>query len=99
MMPVDTEIQAPVFPDSEGEHFSGVFQDLYQAYAHSHVLTAPAIMAMGIAAFGHAAGRRVIVKASEVSSEKVFLNTYTLLIGRSDLTAKSLTRERNLTRF
>ena len=93
VMPVDTEIQAPVFPDSEGEHFPGVFQDLYQAYAHSHVLTAPAIMAMGIAAFGHAAGRRVIVKASEVSSEKVFLNTYTLLIGRSDLTAKSDTRE------
>ena len=93
VMPVDTEIQAPVFPDSEGEHFPGVFQDLYQAYAHSHVLTAPAIMAMGIAAVGHAAGRRVIVKASEVSSEKVFLNTYTLLIGRSDLTAKSDTRE------
>ena len=93
VMPVDTEIQAPVFPDSEGEHFPGVFQDLYQAYAHSHVLTAPAIMAMGIAAVGHAAGRRVIIKSSEQSSEKVFLNTYTLLIGRSDLTAKSDTRE------
>ena len=25
VMPVDTEIQAPVFPDSEGEHFPGVF--------------------------------------------------------------------------
>ena len=92
-MPVDTEIQAPIFPDSDGEHFPGVFQDLYKAYSQTHVLTAPAIMAMGIAAVGHAAGRRVIVKASEVSSEKVFLNTYTLLIGRSDLTAKSDTRE------
>ena len=50
-------------------------------------------MAMGIAAVGHAAGRRVIIKSSEQSSEKVFLNTYTLLIGRSDLTAKSDTRE------
>ena len=93
VMPVDTEIQAPIFPDSDGEHFPGVFQDLYKAYSQTHVLTAPAIMAMGIAAVGHAAGRRVIVKASEVSSEKVFLNTYTLLIGRSDLTAKSDTRE------
>ena len=93
VMPVDTEIQAPVFPDSDGEHFPGVFQDLYKAYSQTHVLTAPAIMAMGIAAVGHAAGRRVIVKASELSSEKVFLNTYTLLIGRSDLTAKSDTRE------
>ena len=29
----------------------------------------------------------------EISSENVFLNTYTLLIGRSDLTAKSDTLE------
>ena len=93
VMPVDTEIQAPVFPDSDGEHFPGVFQDLYKAYSQTHVLTAPAIMSLGLAAVGHAAGRRVIAKASELSSEKVFLNTYTLLIGRSDLTAKSDTRE------
>ena len=92
-MPVDTEIQAPVFPDLGGEHFPGVLQDLYKAYSQTHVLTAPAIMAMGIGAVGHCAGRRVIVKTSEVSSENIFLNTYTLLIGRSDLTAKSETRE------
>ena len=93
VMPVDSSIQAPVFPDSEGEHFPGILQDLYKAYAHTHILTAPAIMAMGIGAIGHCAGRRVIVKTSEISSENIFLNTYTLLIGRSDLTAKSETRE------
>ena len=93
VMAVDTEIQPPVFPDSEGEHFPGIFQDLYQAYAHSHVMPPASIMAMGIGAVGHCAGRRVIVKTSDVSSENVFLNNYTLLIGRSDLTAKSDTRE------
>ena len=88
---VETEL--PVFPDTDGEHFPGLFADLYHAYAHSHVMTAPAIMALGIAAVGHCAGRRVIVKTSDVTKESVFLNTYTLLIGRSDLTAKSDTRE------
>ena len=93
VMPVDDSMQVPVFPDSEGEHFPGIFQDLYQAFAHSHVLTAPAIMAMGLALVGYAVGRRVIVKTSVLTSDVVFLNTYTLLIGRSDLTAKSDTRE------
>ena len=93
VMPVDLAIQAPIFPDTEGEHFGGAFSDLYQAYTHSHVMTAPAIMAMGLGAIGHCAGRGVIVKTSEISSECVFLNTYTLLVGRSDLTAKSDTRE------
>ena len=94
VMPVDLTIQAPIFPDSEGEHFPGILADFYQTYAHSHVMTAPAIMAMGLGAVGHCAGRRVIVKTSDKpKSENVFLNTYTILIGRSDLTAKSDTRE------
>ena len=93
VMPVDDTMQVPMFPDTEGEHFPGIFQDLYQAFAYSHVMTAPAIMAMGLALVGYTVGRRVIVKTSELTSEVVFLNTYTLLIGRSDLTAKSDTRE------
>ena len=93
VMPVDLAIQAPIFPDSEGEHFPGILADFYQTYAHSHVMTAPAIMAMGLGAIGHCAGRRVIVKTSEISTENFFMNNYTILIGRSDLTAKSDTRE------
>ena len=93
VMPVDLAIQAPIFPDSDGEHFPGILADFYQTYAHSHVMTAPAIMAMGLGAIGHCAGRRVIAKTSEISTENFFMNNYTILIGRSDLTAKSDTRE------
>ena len=93
VLAVDDSMQVPMFPDTEGEHFPGIFRDLYQAFAHSHVMTAPAIMAMGLALVGYTVGRRVIVKTSELTSDVVFLNTYTLLIGRSDLTAKSDTRE------
>ena len=91
-LPVDTSIQAPVFPDYEGEHFTGAFEHLYRAYVDTHALPVASIMAMGIGALGYCAGRRILVKTDERIQHPKFLNTYTLLIGRSDVTAKSETQ-------
>ena len=91
-LPVDTSIQPPIFPDYEGKHFTGAFEHLYRAYADTHALPVASIMAMGIGAVGFCAGRRILVKTDERINHPKFLNTYTLLIGRSDVTAKSETQ-------
>ena len=86
-LPVD-EHSTPEFPNYDGELFIGAFQNLYKAYADTHVWSPEMIMAFGIGSLSYVAGRSVTVQTHKDTKPQP-LNSYILAVGESDLTAKS----------
>ena len=82
------EHSTPEFPNYDGELFIGAFQNLYLAYADTHVWSPEMIMAFGIGSLSYVAGRHVTVQTHEDTKPEP-LNSYILAVGESDLTAKS----------